>query len=191
MGKIKPNERGGALLITLCLLVMLTMAAIMAVNTAQTDIELSFNQLQSDQAFYVAEAGLRRAFVQLNDDNDWNTGYANEAFEGGLYWVAIVDSFVNLALVDTVVIKATSRKDDGFANLEAVVVPEYENPFQWAVYSEQDITLGNNTCTDSWDSDSGCLRPDRRLSRWRHRIQRHHYSRSDCQCRRRCVVLGR
>ncbi len=147
------NKRGGALLISLALLLMLTIAAIVAVDTAQTDIDLSFNQLHSGQAFYTAEAGLNRAFVQLNDDNDWNTGYAATEFEDGQYWVAIIDSFVDPALVDTVIIRSTGHRGDGVANLEALMVPEYFRPFQYAVFSDQDISLGNNTCTDSYDSE--------------------------------------
>ena len=147
------NKRGGALLIALAILLLLSIAAIVAVDTAQTDIELSFNQLHSDQAFYTAEAGLNRAFVQLNDDNDWNTGYAAAEFEDGQYWVAIIDSFVDPALVDTVIVQSTGHQGEGIANLEAVVVPEYDRPFQYAVFSDDDIALGNNTCTDSYDSE--------------------------------------
>lgn len=149
------GERGGALIIALCVLLLLTIAAIMAVDTAQTDIELSFNNLNSSQAFYVAEAGVNRALAQLNDDNDWNTGYVEVEFERGTYWVAIVDSFVDSALFDTIIIQSTSHMEEAVANVWAWTVPEYERPFQWAVFSDLDISLGNNTCTDSYNSDSG------------------------------------
>ena len=41
MKRINLNERGGALLIVLGILLMLTVAGLIAVDTAQTDIELS------------------------------------------------------------------------------------------------------------------------------------------------------
>lgn len=155
MNWLNSGEQGGALLIALCILLVLTIAAIMAVDTAQTDIELSFNNLNSSQAFYVAEAGVNRALAQLNEDNDWNTGYVDMEFERGTYWVAIVDSFVDPTLFDTIIIQSTSHMEEAVANVWAWAVPEYEYPFQWAVFSDLDISLGNNTCTDSYNSDSG------------------------------------
>jgi len=152
---LNSGQRGGALLIALCVMLLLTIAAIMAVDTAQTDIQLSFNGLNSSKAFYIAEAGVNKALTQLNADNDWNIGYSEIAFERGTYWVAIVDSFTNSALFDTIIIQSTSHMEEAVANIWAWTVPEYEYPFQYAVFSDLDISLGNNTCTDSYNSDSG------------------------------------
>lgn len=149
------NQRGGALLITLAIMTMLTIGAILAVNTAQTDIDLSFNQLHADQAFYVAEAGLTQSFMQLKADNDWNDGFVNVAFEDGLYSVAVIDSFDQEELVDTVILRATGSRGEANANIEAMVVPEYQRPFDFAMLSTVNLTMTNSACTDSYNSDSG------------------------------------
>ena len=85
MGKKIANEHGSALLITIAVMLMLTIAAMIAVNTANTDIDLSFNQLHHDQAFYIAEAGIKRSHEMLNDNQDWRAGFTDEAFESGSY----------------------------------------------------------------------------------------------------------
>ncbi|UCE24735.1 MAG: pilus assembly PilX N-terminal domain-containing protein, partial [Candidatus Zixiibacteriota bacterium] len=155
MKKGQKNERGGALLVTLAVMIMLTIAAIMAVNTAQTDMDLSFNRLHSDQAFYVAEAGLMTAFAELNKDNDWNDGYSNEIFENGTFSVAVIDSFVEVALFDTIILRAAGSIMDANANVEAMVVPEYFHPFEYAVYADINLSMDQNTWTDSYNSDLG------------------------------------
>jgi Tfp pilus assembly protein PilX len=149
------NQRGGALLITLAIMIMLTIAALIAVDTATTDIDLSFNQLHHDKAFYVAEAGINRAVDKLNDDNAWIIGYANVAFDDGHYWVAVMDSSVNPPLYDTVILRSASIVDQARANIEAWVVPQYKRPFEYALFARDTLQISNNTCTDSYNSDSG------------------------------------
>lgn len=139
----------------MAIMLMLTIAAMMAVKTAQTDIDLTFNQLHSDKAFYVAEAGIVKAYAALNDDNDWNTGYAGVTFEDGAYSVAVVDSFVDVDLFDTVILRSTGVLEAAVANIEAICVPEYRRPFQFAMFGLDFIDMGNGTCTDSYNSDLG------------------------------------
>lgn len=149
------DNRGGALVITLGLMLLLTIAAITAVHIAQTDIELSFNQVHSDQAFYVAEAGLKQALVTLIHNNSWNTGYVNEVFEQGLYSVAVSHTNVDSLIIDTVTLRATGVVEQAMANLEAVVVPRPWRPFQFAMFGDDSLMMTNNCCTDSYRSDSG------------------------------------
>ena len=52
------TERGAALFIVLALIMALSMIAIMSVNRATVDIELTYGQMNRERAFYVAEAGL-------------------------------------------------------------------------------------------------------------------------------------
>ncbi|HOZ08216.1 MAG TPA: pilus assembly PilX N-terminal domain-containing protein, partial [candidate division Zixibacteria bacterium] len=75
--------RGSALLIALLLTGMLSLIAIMAIESSNTDIELSYSQSHLDAAFYNAEAGAKRAFVALNDNDDWRSGYADFGFGQG------------------------------------------------------------------------------------------------------------
>ncbi|UCD64439.1 MAG: hypothetical protein JSW34_03125 [Candidatus Zixiibacteriota bacterium] len=152
MNRVKSNL-GGALIIALGIMLMLTIAALMAVNRAETDINLSFNQLHYDQSFYVAEAGLRRAFQDLNDDNAWAAGYADVVFEEGTYWVAVDHWYPTEPLRDTVDVRATGRVQAACANVRALIVPELLFPFDYAVYGDDSILLDQNTNTASYHSD--------------------------------------
>jgi len=136
-------------------MLMLTIAALIAVDTAQTDIELSFNQLHSDQAFYVADAGIKQSLYQLLQDNTWQTGYVNVTFDEGAYSVAVVHSNVDSLIIDTVMLRATGVVNGSVANLEALVVPELWFPFQFAVFGDDSLIMTNSCCTDSYNSDSG------------------------------------
>ncbi len=156
------SERGSALLIVMALLVMLTMAAIVAVDTAHNNIELSFNQLHSNQAFYVAEVGLTRAFVELNHDNNWSAEYLNVPFEGGAFSVAVVDSSVDSDLSDTVLLRSAGTVYECHTNIEAMVLPDYRRPFEYGLFGDDSLTMDNNTCTDSYHSDSGSYDATRR-----------------------------
>lgn len=149
------NNRGVALLITLALMAMLTLVAVIAVDRSITDVDLSFNQLHEEQAFYVAEAGLKRAYAELVNDLTWNAGFSNVSFGNGIYSVAVVDSSTNPALLDTIVLRSNSNVSDARATIEAWVVPIIEHPFRYAAFGDDSIIMKNTACTDSYNSDSG------------------------------------
>ncbi len=149
------SNRGGALVITLGLMLLLTIVAIMAVKTSHSELELSFNQVHANQAFYVAEAGLKRALVTLIHDNTWETGYANEWFELGVFSVAVIHTDVDSLIIDTITLRSTGVVEGAVANLEALVVPKLWRPFQFAMFGDDSLGMTNNCCTDSFQSDSG------------------------------------
>jgi hypothetical protein len=149
------NEKGSALLVTLCLLMMLTMIGIMAVNNTNTDIDLAFNKTHSEKAFYISEAGAKRAFVVLNDTSSWRAGFDSVLFSNGLYSVNLIDSLTVAALFDTVLIQSHGIVEHGVADVELTTVPEYNHPFAYGLFGEAGILLDKFTCTDSYNSDSG------------------------------------
>ncbi len=153
---VHTNERGSALLISLCLLAMLTLIGIMAIQNSNTDVDLAFNRSHSDKAFYVAEAGAKRAFVELNQDNLWRTGYDTVAFSGGTYDVTLRDSSTDAALIDTVVIRSIGVLDQAVSILELTTVPGDANRlFPHAMFAKSGIVIDRDACTDSYNSDSG------------------------------------
>lgn len=164
MKKLLYNINGGALIIVLGVMLMLTIAAIMAVHTAQTDIDLSFNQVDHDHAFYVADAGLKKAFNELNGNNLWEEGYADVTFEDGTYWVVatrdipVTDSAFS-AINDTVWLRSTGVARDAESNVRAVVVPELFYPFRFALFGDDFIDMNNASATDSYNSDSSTYDP--------------------------------
>ena len=159
MGGIKMkypgNEKGSALLISLLLMGMLTLLAIIAVKSSNTDIDLAFNRLNSDKTFYIAEAGARRAIAELNIDPTWTAGYSNIEFNGGSYTVQIADSSTNAALADTIIITSTGWTINAQSAVEMAVVPRYNSPFKHALFGDDGVELKNGMSTDSYNSDSG------------------------------------
>ena len=149
------NERGSALLVTLCLLMMLTLIGIMAVNNTNTDIDLAFNKTHSEKAFYIAEAGANRAFAHMNSDSTWRAGYDSVVFGNGLYSVVLIDSLADSTLFDTVLVQSHGSLEQGVADVELTTVPEYNHPFAYGLFAEAGIVLDKFTCTDSYNSDSG------------------------------------
>ena len=155
MKALLDNNRGSALLISLAVMAMLALVALMAVHRSQTDFELSYNQLHEEQAFYVAEAGMQEALVAINADNDWRAGFARVGFGNGVYSVTLIDSSIDTTLFDTVIIRSTGLVDGGTARVELETAPEYKHPFKFGMFGDAGITLDKNTCTDSYNSDSG------------------------------------
>lgn len=149
------SERGSALLVVLCLMGMLTLAGLFAIRTSNTDMDLAFNKVNGDQAFYIAEAGAKRGVAELIRDNDWNAGYTDIRFGTGTYTVSVTDSFVNAALVDTIIVTSTGSSRAAQATIEITVVPEYVYPFRHALFADDGVDIRNSMRTDSYNSDSG------------------------------------
>ncbi len=149
------TNRGSAILIVLGLMAMLTALALISVDRSNTDIELSYNQLHEERAFYLAEAGLERAVTSINADNAWRDGFVDQSLDDGEYSVALIDSTTNVALGDTVVVEATSNVFGSNVTLEAWLVQSQDFPYKYGAYSDLSLSIQNNACTDSYASDSG------------------------------------
>jgi len=149
------NNNGSALLIALALMLLVAAVGIITVDSANTDIELSYNQLHEEQAFYVAEAGAKQALWQLNDSTAWRAGYSDRSFGDGSYTVAMTDSLDDVALFDTVIVRSTGEVKGSRTTIELTTVPVYKYPFKYAMFAKAGIVLDRETCTNSYDSDSG------------------------------------
>ncbi|MCH9032663.1 MAG: hypothetical protein IIB00_10455 [candidate division Zixibacteria bacterium] len=149
------NNSGSALLISLALILMLSGVAMMATDRATTDIDLSYNQIHNEQAFYIAEAGLIRAEKELDDSTRWRNGYNNESFGGGTFTVTIRDSSIVAGLDDTMIILSTGDIVNAQVTLEALAVPRYLYPFDYAAFGDSAMVFDQGSCSDSYNSDSG------------------------------------
>lgn len=142
-------------MITLALMAMLSVIAIVALNRSTTDVDMSYNQLHGDQAFYTAEAGIERAHLKLNEDRTWDSGFVDEPLGNGFYTVTVTDESTIPTLVDTIILHATGSVDGSEAQIEAWLVPEKYHPFEFALFGDTTVTMTNSACTDSYNSDSG------------------------------------
>ncbi|MBN1211090.1 MAG: pilus assembly PilX N-terminal domain-containing protein [candidate division Zixibacteria bacterium] len=154
MNKIK-SERGSALLIALCLMGMLTLVAMTAMKNSNTDMELSFNQENSERSFYIAEAGAKRAVAEIKADTTWRTGFTGIGFNGGTYTVQVTDSTTNAALGDTILITSVGDIMNATSEVEILLAPDVNYPFRYAMFAKNSIDIRNSMETDSYNSDSG------------------------------------
>ncbi len=149
------NNRGAALFIAIALIIALSAIAVMVVDRADTDVELSYNQMHSEQAFYLAEAGYEHALLELVADYNWRTGFDSIGLGTGAYRVFVTDSLVTPALAETVFVVAQAMAQDGRAEINAWMRRADIYPFEWAMFSQDSTILEQSTCTDSYNSDSG------------------------------------
>jgi hypothetical protein len=149
------DSKGSALLIALALILLVAAVAMVAVDSASTDIELSYNQIHEEQAFYVAESGAIRAFALLNTDSAWRAGFDGEPFGEGTFTVILRDSTDDAALSDTVIVHSTAMVDGSRSTVEFTLVPDLVNLFKYAMFADQFIDIKNSFVTDSYNSDSG------------------------------------
>jgi hypothetical protein len=149
------NRRGSALLVVLALILLASAVAIVTFDAANTEIELSYNQIHEEQAFYVAESGAIRAFSTLNTDSAWRSGYADVSFSEGVYTVTLRDSVSDPSLFDTVIVRSSAVVDRCRSTVELTLVPDLFNPFDYAMFAENFVDIKNAFVTDSYNSDSG------------------------------------
>lgn len=149
------DNKGSAILIALALMLMLAGVAALTIDTATNEIDLSYNQVHEEQAFYVAEAGARLALAELNIDDTWRQGFSTTSFGKGTYAVRLTDSLIDTALFDTVLLVSTAEVDGSRTTVELTTVPVYNHPFRFGMFADAGIALDQTTCTDSYNSDSG------------------------------------
>src|SRR3989449_5151339 len=84
------DQRGSALPVVLVLVVLLTVAGVVMVNSTLTETSIAHNQSDPVAAQYAAEAGLSRAMYELSQNSGW-TG-TTAAIGDGQYVVAVTSS---------------------------------------------------------------------------------------------------
>ena len=149
------NQTGSALLIMLTLMFMLSLLGIVAIDNANVAVDLSFNRSHSDQSFYIAEAGAKRAFMTIRENPLWDTGYAHVTFGSGSYSVNVVDSSDDPALIDTIIVTSIGRNEYSNSTVRLVLIPLPFHPFKAALFGDSSIDIRNSMSTDSYNSDSG------------------------------------
>jgi len=149
------NQRGSAMIISLSLLGMLTLICIMAVNTSQIDTEITYNAINSEKSFYIAEAGAKSAVAEINIDPDWGAGYTDYSFGGGAFTVSVEDSSIDINLADSIIITSTGAYDNAHSTIELTLIPDATYPFSRGLFGDNSVDIRNSMETDSYNSDSG------------------------------------
>lgn len=114
--KAKRKNNGSVMLMTVFVIALLSAVVIGMLQINTEEIQLMQNQVFAAQALATAEAGLNDAFSRIRNDDEWDAGFDDKSFNGGVYDVNVTGTLPNL----TVASEGTSGQ--GFvAKVEAEV----------------------------------------------------------------------
>jgi len=150
------QETGSALLIVMALTIAITLIGMMSADRAAIDITMSYNHLNDDQAFYVADAGIKHGIAELENDVTWRAGFVSQSLGNGVYVVTVTDSTTDSTLVDTVVLRSDAVVMEAVSVIQAYITKAPPIPiFQYALFAGDSLKMDQNSCTDSYNADSG------------------------------------
>ena len=118
----RQRHNGSVTLIVIFTIALLSTIVIGMLQLNTEEILLMQNYIYAAESRSIAEAGLNAAFAELRGDSGWTMGFADIAFAGGNYSVAVLGTSPNLT------VDATSITSRGYASRV-----------------EADITVGNSS----------------------------------------------
>jgi PilX N-terminal len=168
---ILASERGIVLVASLLILALLMAGGLGAIFSTQTDLKSSANLKTGKQAFYIADAGLSRAWQQLDDGNGINdfamlihsagpvTLVDNEAFAGGSHTV-IAELLPGpgprrLRVISNGCQSAGNPCPSGSSKSVLEAHLRRESLFPGAITTTASVILSTGARTDSYDSRLG------------------------------------
>jgi len=153
--KKKDPQAGIILIVCMILLLMLSIIGIVSLRTSNTEMDISGNSQQSISAFYLADAGVEKAYSMLRDEPAWRYGLNNEPLGGGIYDVEVYDSLTYAYLGNKVMVRSTGRYGESVSSIEAIFAPRYRTPFQYGAYGRESFDMLGGGMIDSYDSELG------------------------------------
>ena len=164
------NEKGLVLPVVLIVLAVVTAMGGAAVVLTKTDLKVGGNYRSNKRAFYIAEAGVNRAWTELVDGdgtNDFSDVFSDppadpprdlfidELLGDGVYDVnakGVLGSDPNLVKVTSeACLPAGCAPGSAKSTIEAVFRAR-ETVFQFAILAKRKIILSGGAITDSFDS---------------------------------------
>ena len=103
------KNNGSVILIAVFAIALLSTLVIGMLQINTEEIQLMQNHIFAAQALATAEAGLNDAFSRIRNDDEWDAGFDDKSFNGGVYNVDVTGTLPNL----TIVSQSTSAQ--GFA----------------------------------------------------------------------------
>lgn len=178
--KLLANKQGMILVISLMILSLLLGAGVGAIVSMQTDLRTSSNLKTGKQAFYIGDAGINRAWKDLDASNQaqFNSisttspanylGLTNLAYNGGSYTVETLVEHAGSTNVNNPIPKRVRVTSTGCypavtsgscptGNAKVVLVAQFRrlSLFNCAVCADGDIAMAGGSNTDSYDSRAG------------------------------------
>jgi len=154
--------------IALILGIMITtaIAALSSITLTRSVAESNQSKryINSTKAFWLGEAGVQRAYYELNHGDGTWTGWvasgSKKTFTGtlgsGQYYIEIDDPSSNTPLVVATGYSAGLSDPSSISRaMEANLVLETKSPFTYAGFGKSSFTMSGNGQTDSYDTTNG------------------------------------
>ncbi|MCI0329933.1 MAG: hypothetical protein L0196_03135 [candidate division Zixibacteria bacterium] len=152
------NQGGFALITVLGILLLVTLLALGAFSTSDTDRAIASNNVYNNQAFYAAEAGVSRALGMLYDST-WRAGFANATIGHTKYSVQVIDSLTEPGLKDSLLLVATGLANGSESVIHVLLAKKRSSVYRRAVYGDSTVDVVGNALVDAYNSDSGAYTP--------------------------------
>jgi hypothetical protein len=160
------SERGSIFLLALLILIVIFTLGVSLIERAQTAVDRASARNRSERAFHLAEAGIEKALWSLNQPMGWLTyeGESQMPLQGSTVDVTVAPpASARGVFTDSVVILSTSllpsaQVDRSHSSAIRVIVHKDPRYFAYAVFGDQEVTVGNGTVqliADSYTSDDG------------------------------------
>ena len=130
------NQGGMVLIVCLIILLMLSLIGIASITNSNSDLTIAGNEISQTSAFYSAEAGIERAFSEIQANSAWREGFHNQTLGGGTYNVVVVDSSSDAAMGPNLKITSIGSIEQVKSGIEVVLCPGYVHPlYNHAIYA--------------------------------------------------------
>jgi len=156
------DQNGLVLIVVLMLLLMLSLIGIASISNSNTEMDISGNELDHTEAFYLADAGIERAMTALNDSSTWRAGYSNVDLGHGSYSVTVIDGSTNPQLGNSIELISTGRVENSKSRIDVIL--DRVSPFRFAAFGRDSLYLGEESRTDSYNSALGDYASTRMLT---------------------------
>jgi Tfp pilus assembly protein PilX len=139
--KMKKNKKEGVSIIaTVAIMLILSVLGIVAVSLLGSSSNLAVGYLQSQQAFYISQAGIEWYLEKLQNDTDWsdNTNESAKNFAGGAFTITIASPLANSIEVTSTATLA-GYESQTMQRVTHTHVSRIPTAFNSALYIEGDI----------------------------------------------------
>lgn len=153
LNRAMKDQRGASLLLTLMVVLLLFFLATISVHFSNTDMLSSQKQMKQSSAYYIAEAGIERAIVEINrylqEGRSPTELHLQEIpFHGGHYSIQIKEKSNQYGERTGFIVISTGHFEGESKMLEAYlrqpIWPEEEgipSALQFAIYAEESIKI--------------------------------------------------
>jgi hypothetical protein len=150
------NNRGIVVIVSLGLVVLLSTLGSSLLTRSLNESRIGRRSLTLHRAFYMAEAGLDQALLNLRTPADAADDVTSGALLTGTY---AVDAPVSLS---SMVWQVTSHgySDGEHRRVQATVQLTPQSVFQFALFGDQIVSVSGSAITDSYDSRDGAYDED-------------------------------